>query len=112
MVREELDGPAVSALGVRSAIAESKQCSQRPVIGWMTKIYYLELLRASGATLSRWSWLYLQLLAPTPARSLYVVLSVSKVCATVVKSAKYYMSLHRVKLLDRCFRLTRVLYGN
>jgi hypothetical protein len=29
------------------------------------KIYYLELLRASEGTLSRWSWLHLQSLAPT-----------------------------------------------
>jgi hypothetical protein len=36
---EEFDGP-------RHAIADPKQCSQR-VIGWVTKIYYLELLRAS-----------------------------------------------------------------
>jgi hypothetical protein len=28
------------------------------------KIYYLELLRASEGTLSRWSWLHLQSLAP------------------------------------------------
>jgi hypothetical protein len=40
--------------------------SQRSVIGWVTKIYYLELLRASEGTLNRWFWLHLQLLAPTP----------------------------------------------
>jgi hypothetical protein len=32
----------------------------------VTKIYYLELLRASEGTLSCWSRLYLQSLAPTP----------------------------------------------
>jgi hypothetical protein len=32
----------------------------------VTKIYYLELRRASEGTLSRWSRLYLQSLAPTP----------------------------------------------
>jgi hypothetical protein len=32
----------------------------------VTKIYYLELLRASEGTLSRWSRLHLQSLAPTP----------------------------------------------
>jgi hypothetical protein len=32
--------------------------------GW-PKIYYLELLRASEGTLSRWSRVYLQSLAPT-----------------------------------------------
>jgi hypothetical protein len=57
---EELDGPAVSAL--RRAIVEVKQCWS--VIGWMTK-HYLELLRASDGTLSRWSRLHLQSLAPT-----------------------------------------------
>jgi hypothetical protein len=35
-------------------------------MGWVTKIYYLELLRASEGTLSRWSRLHLQSLAPTP----------------------------------------------
>jgi hypothetical protein len=54
---EELDGPAVSAL--RRAIAEAKQRSHRSVIRWVTKIYYLELLRASEDTLSRWSQLHL-----------------------------------------------------
>jgi hypothetical protein len=39
----------------RHAIAEAKHRSQWPVLGWMTKIYYLELLRASEGTLSRWS---------------------------------------------------------
>jgi hypothetical protein len=48
----------------RRAIAEPKQRSQRSVIGWVTKIYYLELLRASEGTLSRWSRLHLQSLAP------------------------------------------------
>jgi hypothetical protein len=38
---------------VRRAIAEAKQHSQRPVIGWVTKIYNLELLRASECPLSR-----------------------------------------------------------
>jgi hypothetical protein len=51
----ELDVPVVSAL--RRAIAEVKQRSA--VIGWVTKkIYYLELLRASEGTLSRWSPLH------------------------------------------------------
>jgi hypothetical protein len=35
------------------------------VIGWVKKKYYLEFLRASKGTLSRWSQLYLQSLAPT-----------------------------------------------
>jgi hypothetical protein len=55
--------PAISAA---VPIAEAKQCSQRSVIGWVTKMYYLELLRASEGTLSRWSRLHLQSLAPTP----------------------------------------------
>jgi hypothetical protein len=49
----------VSGLSVRSR----KQTNQRLVIGWMIKIYYLELLRASEGTLSRWSRLHLQSLA-------------------------------------------------
>jgi hypothetical protein len=50
----------------RRAIAEAKHRSQWSVLGWVTKIYYLELLRASEGTLSRWSRLHLQSLAPTP----------------------------------------------
>jgi hypothetical protein len=38
--------------------------SQRNI--WVTKIDYLELLRASGGTLSCWARLHLQLLASTP----------------------------------------------
>jgi hypothetical protein len=49
----------------RRAIAEAKQRSQRSVILWVTKIYYLELLRASEGTLNHWSRLHLQSLAPT-----------------------------------------------
>jgi hypothetical protein len=49
-----------------SVIAEAKHRSQWPVLGWGTKIYYLELLRASERTLSRWSRLHLQSLEPTP----------------------------------------------
>jgi hypothetical protein len=48
------------------SIAEAKQRSQRFVIGWVAKIYYLELLLASEGTLSHWSRLHLQSLAPTP----------------------------------------------
>jgi hypothetical protein len=58
---EELDGRAVRAL--RRAIAEVKQ--RWSVIGWVTKNYYLELLRASEGTLSRWSRLHSQSLAPS-----------------------------------------------
>jgi hypothetical protein len=50
----------------RRTIAKAKQRSQWSVIGWVTKLYYLELLRASEGTLSRWSRLHLQSLAPTP----------------------------------------------
>jgi hypothetical protein len=53
----------------RRAIAEAKHRSQWWVIGWVTKIYYLELLRALEGTLSRWSRLRLQSLAPTPISS-------------------------------------------
>jgi hypothetical protein len=50
----------------RRTIVEAKQRSQRSVIGWVTKIYYLELLRALKGTLSCWSRLHLQSLTPTP----------------------------------------------
>jgi hypothetical protein len=49
-----------------SAISEAKQRSQWSVVGWVTKIYSFELLRASEGTLYRWFWLHLQSLAPTP----------------------------------------------
>jgi hypothetical protein len=51
----------------RSSIVEAKQRSQRPIIGWVTKINYFELLRVSEGTLSRWSRLHLQSFVPTPA---------------------------------------------
>jgi hypothetical protein len=47
------------------AIAEAKQRSQRSVMGWVTKIYYLGLLRANKFQ-SLSSRLHLQSLAPTP----------------------------------------------
>jgi phosphomannomutase len=50
----------------RRAIVGAKHRSQWPVIGWVAKIYYLELLRASEGTLSCWSRLHFQSLAPTP----------------------------------------------
>jgi hypothetical protein len=50
----------------RRAIAEPKQCSQKPVIGWVTKIYYLELFHALEGTLSHWSRLHLQSLTTLP----------------------------------------------
>jgi hypothetical protein len=53
----------------RHAIAETKQRSQWSFIGWVTKIYYHELLRASEGTLSRSSRPHLQSLAPTPVVS-------------------------------------------
>jgi hypothetical protein len=48
-------GPAVSAL--RRAIVEVKQ--RWSVIGWVTIGYFLELVRASEGTFSRWSRLHL-----------------------------------------------------
>jgi hypothetical protein len=39
---------------------------QWPVIGWVTNIYYPELLRASEGTLNRWSWLHWQSFVPIP----------------------------------------------
>jgi hypothetical protein len=45
---------------------EAKERSQRSLIVRVTKIYYLELLRTSEGTLSRWSLLHLQSLAPAP----------------------------------------------
>jgi hypothetical protein len=47
------------------AIAEAKQRSQWSVIGWVTKIYYIEFLRPSEGTLSLWTRLHLQSLAFT-----------------------------------------------
>jgi hypothetical protein len=50
----------------RRAIADAKQRSQWSVIGLVTKIYYLELLRDPPIFGSRWPRLHLQSLAPTP----------------------------------------------
>jgi hypothetical protein len=60
---EELDSPAVSALGVRSRKLSNAHNSQS-WDGW-PKPYHLELLRASEGMLIRWSRLHLQSLAPT-----------------------------------------------
>jgi hypothetical protein len=54
IVMGELDGPA-----------QAEQRLQRPVIGWVTKIYYLKLLRASEGTLNCWSRQHLQSFVPT-----------------------------------------------
>jgi hypothetical protein len=60
-VWEELDGTAVSALGVRSWKLSNVDRSS----GGRPKIYSRELLRALEGTLSRWSRLRLQSIAPT-----------------------------------------------
>jgi hypothetical protein len=44
---------------VRSARKLSTGLNSQPVLGWVTKIYYLEFLRAPEGTLSRWSRLHL-----------------------------------------------------
>jgi hypothetical protein len=62
MPAEETDGPTVRALGVR----RRKLINVRKGQGWVTKIYYLEFIRASEGTLSRWSRLHLQSFEPTP----------------------------------------------
>jgi hypothetical protein len=49
-----------------NTVIQEKGLDMRPVIGWMTKIYYLEFPRALEGTLSRWSWLHLQSFVPTP----------------------------------------------
>jgi hypothetical protein len=66
MVRIDRGARSPRGQCARRVIAEAKKCSQRSVIGWVTKIYYLQLLRASGGTLCRWSRLHLQSLALTP----------------------------------------------
>jgi hypothetical protein len=65
----------------RREIEESKQRSQRSVIRWVTKIYYRELLRASKGSLSCWSRLRLQSLAPTPVSIRVYIRPVVKVIA-------------------------------
>jgi hypothetical protein len=47
----------------RCTIAAAKQ--KWSIIGWVTKFFYFEPRRASAATLSQWSRLYLHSLAPT-----------------------------------------------
>jgi hypothetical protein len=53
----------------RRAVAAARQRSQWSVMGWVTKISYLELLRASEGTLSCWSRLHLQVVVPTSTRT-------------------------------------------
>jgi hypothetical protein len=59
---QELDSPAVTALGVRSRKL-SNALNGQPWDGW-PKSYHLELLSGSEGTLRRWSRLHLQSLAP------------------------------------------------
>jgi hypothetical protein len=60
----ELNGRAVSVLSVWTWKLSHDRRDQS-LDGW-TRIYYLELLRASEGTLSCWPRLHLQSLAPTP----------------------------------------------
>jgi hypothetical protein len=50
---------------IQWSIRHRSNIQQRPVIGWVTKIYYPEPLRSSESTLICWSRLHLQSLAPT-----------------------------------------------
>jgi hypothetical protein len=50
---------------VRFGVRSRKLSIVGQSLDWWSKIYYLEFLRASAGTLSRWSRLHLQLLAPT-----------------------------------------------
>jgi hypothetical protein len=61
VIYEELDGPTVSAL--RRAIAEVKE--HWLVIRWLTNILLSRVHSSLEDTLSRWSRLHLQVLAPT-----------------------------------------------
>jgi hypothetical protein len=58
---KELESPAIRALGIRSRklsnVLKGQSSDKLPII------YYLELLRATECTLSRWSRLHLQSLA-------------------------------------------------
>jgi hypothetical protein len=47
-------------------LSDELKRSPKSVLGWVIKIYYLEILCASEGTLSRYSRLHLQSLAPTP----------------------------------------------
>ncbi|RVE49778.1 hypothetical protein evm_005508 [Chilo suppressalis] len=70
-------------------MVEVKQLSQWSVIGWVTKNIYLEFLRVSEGTLSRWSRLHLQSLAPANPHWARVVgcgLNYHKRCAVKVPS--------------------------
>jgi hypothetical protein len=79
----------------RRAIAEAKQRSQRSVIRWVTRIYYLEILRVLEGTLSRWSRLHLQSLAPTSV-SRRVSQAVVKIIA---ESLSYDENMYRPHLV-------------
>jgi hypothetical protein len=66
---EELDSPAAAlrALGMR--LRKLSNVRKGPSSDGSPKIYYIEQLRASEGTLSRWSRLHLQSLTLAPTRN-------------------------------------------
>jgi hypothetical protein len=58
---------------VRSPCDRGSKATFVKVIGYVIKIYYLEVLHASEGTLSCWSRLYLQSLAPAKPHCARVV---------------------------------------
>jgi hypothetical protein len=95
----------VSALGVE--IAEAKQRSQWSVIGWVTKIYYLELLRVSEGTLSCWSRLHLQSLAPIPVSRRVDVRQGGLIVKIIAESLSQHDEKHVVPTLLSGIRVGR-----
>jgi hypothetical protein len=89
----------------------------RSLDGW-PKIYYLEFLRASESTISRWSRLHLQSLAPTNRhwarvvdhgpfflyiiRRLYMLYGIRKACAPAVRTLKDDEILSSVYIFMNC----------
>jgi hypothetical protein len=98
----------------RRAIAEPEQCSQRSVIGWVNKICYLELLRASEGTISRWSRLHLQLSVLSNPHWARVVGSSPFSLCVIHKESLCPSSgdVNRLMMIRRRFQITQIQRTN
>jgi hypothetical protein len=92
-VNLELNDLAIASLGVRSR----KLSNVRPVIGWVTKIYYLEFLRASEGTLSRWSRLHLQSFVSPPSTTCLLTSGRRPVVKTIINILNTYTQEYLVQ---------------
>jgi hypothetical protein len=75
-------------------------------------MYYLELLRASEGTLSRWSRLHLQSLAPTnPLWACVVGYGPFSLCVSIRKACTSAVSINRLMMLVKDKELHWIFIG-